>query len=179
MTHDVGVFSAGLLAVSCLHDEGGSAGEGVEPHGSGASLLRVPLPAHGGAVAILDVARSAVLATLDAHTDVVRCMCALPDGGLATGGGPQDRSVRVWARSQWEDQPREERGGDAVPVRREATQTLSAPGYVFALAALPDANPGGSKLFALACASTTQLGSACEALCIFLFCSTKISPIVA
>ena len=103
-----------------------------------------------------------VLAVLHAHADAVRCLHALPDGGLATGGGPEDRTVRIWRRAQWEaDAPADEASADgrepggadhsATRMVREAAQTLHEPGYVFALTSLPDAKPG-SQLFALACA---------------------------
>ena len=116
--------------------------------------LCVP-PSPHGCVCVIDVVRRTVLATLGAHKDVVRCMCALPDGRLATGGGKHDGTVRMWEPSQWQDvgtgQGASADEGAGAPVLATASQVLSEPGYVFAMTVCPDAKPG-SQLFALACA---------------------------
>ena len=161
LTGPPAVLATSLAAATATTDDR------APPHhaaaADGAALLRIPAPASLGYVALVDVARQAVLATLDAHADFVGCMCALPDGSLATAGGKHDGTVRVWARSQWLDEAGGAPGGGGgggggdgggiTPplVLREATQTLSEPGYIFGMAALPDAKPS-SPLFALACA---------------------------
>jgi len=68
-------------------------------NGAGSGVARAYIPTHG--VVLIDMATCVVLAVLTAHTDVVRCMCAMPDGGLVTGGGKRDATVRTWHPSQW------------------------------------------------------------------------------
>lgn len=127
----------------------------------GASVLRVPSAC---AVYVVDVARQVVLVALSAHKDAVRCMCAIPDGGLATGGGKIDATVQIWDPSRWQivmaadaadGVGEEEIGGGAastmLPLVLSEASKLKEPGYVFALAVLPDTKPG-SRLFALAAA---------------------------
>merc|ERR1711920_277547 len=97
------------------------------------------------AVFLVNVLRGTVLAVLDAHKDVVRCMCVLPTG-LATGGGKQDATVRIWETSQWQNATTEA----SAAILSEAS-ALKELGYVFALTVLLDAKPG-SQLFALAAA---------------------------
>ena len=148
--------------------DGATTAEAAAP--PGAAVLDVPRTAHGAPVLVLDALRGHALALLDAHTDLVRCMCAMPDGALLTGGGKHDGTVKVWANALWQNAPRpssaaeDEHGDEGAAVSsggsagaqvsevREATQTLSAPGgYVFGMAILPDAKPGSTQ-FALACA---------------------------
>lgn len=93
---------------------------------------------------LVDVSTRTVLAVLAAHTDIITCICAIPGGGLATGGGKRDATVKIWHPSQWNG----ETEGEAV-VLHEAAQSPLEPGYVFALVTLPDTKPG-SMLFALA-----------------------------
>ena len=130
------------------------AGVGARRLAAGATALDVP---RARAVVVVDVTRAAVAAVLDGHRDAVRCMCALPDGGLATGGGKLDATVRVWGPSQvrggggeGEEGGQEVDQGPALRVVSEGT-TLEKVGYCFALKALPDATPG-SRRFALAAA---------------------------
>ena len=121
------------------------------------------LPASRG-VALIDVARRQVRAFIDAHTDVVHCMCATPDG-LVTGGGKMDARVLMWHALLWQ-QPAAvageaegatvgeapgKAGADDNPVLllTEASQALKEPGYVFRLAVLPDST-AGSNCYALA-----------------------------
>jgi len=142
-----GVLAAALAVHLAVHAPAASA-----PTGDGATLLHVPPTAKGGVV-LVDVGRRAVLATLDAHSDVVCCLRALPNGGLATAGGKHDGTVRVWARTQWESAAEAPATDDdsTLVVVRDPVQTLREPGYVTAMTILPDDKPG-SQLFALACA---------------------------
>mmetsp|Transcript_665 Transcript_665/g.1196 ORF Transcript_665/g.1196 Transcript_665/m.1196 type:complete len:619 (+) Transcript_665:38-1894(+) len=142
--------SRNLLAVST--EARSSLGIAGRQHLPGAVELHVPSAC---VVSVVDVAAHALVAVLNAHQDTVHCMCALPDGGLATGGGKRDATVRVWESSQFRSMT-ETAGGEsgaasATPVLSEAAAKLKEPGYVFALTALPDAKPG-SGLFALAAA---------------------------
>ena len=100
---------------------------------------------------LVDVTARSVLAVLAAHTDVVMCMAALPSGGLATGGGKHDATVKIWKPSQWGEGGAPSAGSEegASLVLREAALSPKEPGYVFALAVLRDTKPG-SRLFALA-----------------------------
>ena len=149
-----GVLAASLTPTA---DEGDRA---AAPEATGgATLIRIPAAAHG-CVAIIDVVARMLLATLAAHSDLVRSMCAMPDGSLATGGGKHDGTVRVWEPKQWtsgEAAPEAPSvdigdGGSTAPtVLPTAAHTLSSPGFVFGMVVLPDAKPG-SQLFALACA---------------------------
>ena len=72
-------------------------------------------------------------------------------GDLATGGGKHDATVKIWQPQQWERDDASAAGSeaDAPPVLCEAALSPKEPGYVFALAVLPDTKPG-SRLFALA-----------------------------
>ena len=143
------ISQPGVCAAALAQFTGAPSGEASSTSPpAGAVLLSVP-PSVNGGVVLVDVDRRAVVAALYAHTGMVRCMCAMPDGGLATGGGKHDGIVRVWGRSQWQSTPTDKSG--YVPVLRDAMQTLREPGYCFGLAILPDAKPG-SQLFALACA---------------------------
>jgi len=137
-----------VLAVALAN--GNSNGEDDDRHLTGtATVLQIPRTASGGVV-LVDVLRRAALHMLDAHADVVRCMCAMPDGGLATAGGKHDGTVRVWGRAQCLGVQDEGSGSTSV-VLTEPEQMLQEPGYVFALAILSDTKPG-SQCFALACA---------------------------
>eukprot|EP00931_Biecheleriopsis_adriatica_P108502 TRINITY_DN82831_c0_g1_i1.p1 TRINITY_DN82831_c0_g1~~TRINITY_DN82831_c0_g1_i1.p1 ORF type:complete len:614 (-),score=116.72 TRINITY_DN82831_c0_g1_i1:5-1846(-) len=115
-------------------------------HSQSAITLGMPL---ARAVVLVDISRSALLAVLNAHSDTVQCMCALPGGGLATGGGKHDASVRVWDPSLWQ-QAANAAEAATTAVSQDAIK-LKEPGYVFALEVLPDTKPG-SQLFALAAA---------------------------
>ena len=132
----------GLLAVSTDVGSRGAAGWPLV----GANALSVPFAC---AVYVVDLAQSTVTVALKAHRDTVRCMSALPNGGLATGGGKHDATVRVWGpfRRQAEGEAVEGDNGQLQTVL-EAT-TLEKLGYCLALKALPDTKPG-SGLFALA-----------------------------
>jgi WD40 repeat protein len=97
------------------------------------------------AIYILNTDSNFVQQTLTGHQDAVICMCALPDGGLATGGGKMDATVRVWDGSQL--------SGSEERVLSESAATLDEVGYVFSLAVLPDSKPPGSQQhYALAAA---------------------------
>ena len=131
--------------------------ESVATHESNCRL-RIPHSAHGACVVIIDVARHVLLASLDAHSDIVRSLCALPDGSLVTAGGRHDGTVRVWDRSTWHRETdgaalataeEDAHGACAVVAVRDSAQTLKEFGYVFGLAILPDAKQG-SELYALA-----------------------------
>lgn len=130
--------------------------EGCTIEGNDASQLRLPGAAvistsRDRAVYVLDMARCCILSTIDAHSDVVRCMCALPGGSLATGGGKHDATTRVWTETQLD--------GNSVAIADGATdgqvltegRILEDVGYVFALVVLPDEKPG-SRHWALAAA---------------------------
>ena len=148
----------GVLAASvapCDTPFGAAAPSGDE---IGTAVLRIPSSACGaaGGVALVNVASQTLLAVLVGHADIVRCLCATPDGDIITGGGKKDAKVRVWHRSQWEPSPAPAGGGAMAPagastalVLTDAAQTLKEPGYSFALTVLPDAKPG-SKHYALA-----------------------------
>jgi len=111
----------------------------------GTAVLEVPRTSgRPGSVVLVDVSTRTVLAVLAAHTDIITCMCAIPGGGLVTGGGKRDATVKIWHPSQWNG----EKEGAAM-VLHEAAQSPLEPGYVFALTTLPDTKPG-STLFALA-----------------------------
>lgn len=78
-------------------------------------------------------------------SDAVECMCALPNGGLLTGGGKLDAKLLLWKQSQLVSD-----GDSKRPLQAEAAQDLSsACGYVFALDILHDLKPGSSQ-FAIA-----------------------------
>lgn len=85
-----------------------------------------------------------------AHSDVVRCICPLPDGSLLSAGGKLDATVRMWNSSVISDavtacESREEE----MRVVSDAT-IMKEPGYVFDLKVLSDSN--GSSVYAIAAA---------------------------
>jgi len=118
---------------------------------SSAKPLQVTNPR---AVFIVDLDRALIRAVLDAHSDVVQCMCSLPTGGLLSGGGKMDATVRVWEASVISPAfllQGEKEGGrveEEGPVLTDARK-LEEPGYVFDLKVLPDSEPG-SKIYAVA-----------------------------
>jgi WD40 repeat protein len=143
---------AGLLAAALRATAVDSNAAAISTLSDGHSQLQVPPSVHGAPVLVLDIHNRTLLATLDAHVDVVRCMCAMPDGALATGGGKRDGKVRVWTRSAWQNESTDDNGDvRGVRVVRESTQTLAEPGFVFDMAMLYDHKPD-SNLMALACA---------------------------
>jgi|AntRauTorckE5430_2_1112549.scaffolds.fasta_scaffold00963_5 WD40 repeat protein len=104
---------------------------------------------HPSAVYIVDLDRGSVRVVLNAHSDAVQCICPLPNGGILTGGGKMDATVRMWDSMAISTalQGNHENSED-VPVLMEA-DTLTELGYVFDLKVLPDAEPS-SCLFAVA-----------------------------
>jgi len=85
-----------------------------------------------------------------AHSDVVRCICPLPDGSLLSAGGKLDATVLMWDSSVISDavtacESREEE----MRVVSDAT-IMKEPGYVFDLKVLSDSN--GSSVYAIAAA---------------------------
>ena len=133
-----------LLAVS-IHAVRNSTQEGIGLISS-ASPLHVTNPR---GVCIIDVDRATVRAVLDAHTDIVQCICPLPDGGILTAGGKMDATVRVWEASIISTALQS--GGEEeedTPVLSEANR-LKEPGYVFDLKVLPDSEPD-SNVYAIA-----------------------------
>ena len=136
-----------LMVVSTDAQQSSTQQAGTRIMSSSATLLNVTNPR---AVFIVDLGKAAVRTVLDAHSDVVRCICPLPNGGILTGGGKMDATVRVWdamaisaALIQGEHANEED-----VPVLTEADK-LKEPGYVFDLKVLPDADPS-STLYAVA-----------------------------
>ncbi|KAL7545713.1 hypothetical protein ACHAWF_009065 [Thalassiosira exigua] len=97
---------------------------------------------------IIDLRRATIKAVLDAHSDTVRCMLALPggSGGLLSAGCKMDATVRIWDASAYAD---DVDAGDEMKVVTGA-KVLKQPGYVFGLKVLPDSN--GSNVYAIAAA---------------------------
>ena len=116
--------------------------------GGGTQQVDVP---QAQAVFVVDATRRCVLAMIRTHVDTVICMCPLPAGGLATGGGKKDGKVQLWAPSQWAQQGGGQVITTPIPTLGEPAFRLHKPGYCFAMVVLPDAKPG-SDLFALAAA---------------------------
>lgn len=112
-----------------------------------AKPLQVTIPR---AVFIVDLTNDSIRAVLNAHSDVVNCICPIPTGGLLTGGGKMDATIRVWESSaiQEDKQASSNEEDVPVPVLTEAKK-LKELGYVFDLKVLPDSEPD-SNLFAIA-----------------------------
>ena len=117
---------------------------------------------HAVLVVRIDRRQPSVVALLAGHSDTVQCMCELPGRALATAGGKHDATVKVWRANQWEGASAHERSAadhtearelecshSGPVVLKQAAEELGEPGYVFAMAVLPDKKPG-SRLFALA-----------------------------
>lgn len=126
-----------------------------------ATKLRVPC---ARAVFVVDIGGQTVLTVLSGHQDTVICMCTLPDGGLATGGGKLDATVQIWEPLKVHGIFRDGHDNDdegvgesgpgiaaRLPVVLSNSRKLKEPGYVFALTVVPDSKHG-SELFALAAA---------------------------
>ncbi len=91
----------GLAGEPHQGEGGGSSGLGVGDSAA-VRMLRVPAAHAPTAVVVVDVVVGALISVLAGHAqDVVRCLCALPDGSLVTGGGKRDASVQLWTRDQW------------------------------------------------------------------------------
>ncbi|CAJ1933904.1 unnamed protein product [Cylindrotheca closterium] len=95
---------------------------------------------------------------LTGHTkDSVICMRSLPDGGLLTGGGKLDATVKLWSASQFSaninamdvDETQVTTIESQQRQLSKCSQTISSLGYVFALEVLPDRMEGSSQ-FAIA-----------------------------
>eukprot|EP00568_Trieres_chinensis_P006571 CAMPEP_0183291630 /NCGR_PEP_ID=MMETSP0160_2-20130417/980_1 /TAXON_ID=2839 ORGANISM="Odontella Sinensis, Strain Grunow 1884" /NCGR_SAMPLE_ID=MMETSP0160_2 /ASSEMBLY_ACC=CAM_ASM_000250 /LENGTH=632 /DNA_ID=CAMNT_0025452463 /DNA_START=15 /DNA_END=1914 /DNA_ORIENTATION=+ len=146
-------LDGGLLAVSTdiMPPQQAISQEGVAT----ASNVALPIPV-ASAVFIVDVLSRSVNVVLNGHKDAVRCMCPLPGGGLATGGGKLDATVRIWGKEQVcasssqhknnEGEGKEE--NSKVPQAFSDSAVLEKMGFVFALKSIPDSKPM-SKLFAL------------------------------
>ena len=124
---------------------------------NGVQIISSATPLHVSnprAVFIVDLDLSSVRIVLDAHSDVVNCICPLPNGGILTGGGKMDATVRVWDAAALSPALRdkvvheEDVVDQPVPVLSEADK-LDEPGYVFDLKVLPDSEPA-SCLYAIA-----------------------------
>lgn len=133
------------VAVSRISDE-----ETLVP--ADAVGLQIPI-ARG--VYIVDTESASVRAILNGHSDRVKCICPLPDGGILTAGGKFDATTQLWCSdalsllkatktSQGEDEDIEE------TVILSKPKKLKYPGYVFDLKVLPDRN--GSNVYAIAAA---------------------------
>ena len=132
------------VAVSRISDE-----EGLVP--ADAVGLQIPI-ARG--VYIVDTESASVRAILNGHSDRVKCICPLPDGGILTAGGKFDATTQLWCSdallkvtktSQGEDEDSEE------TVILSKAKKLKNPGYVFDLKVLPDSK-NGSNVYAIAAA---------------------------
>eukprot|EP00978_Attheya_sp_CCMP212_P006449 scaffold14749_cov39-Attheya_sp.AAC.3 len=88
----------GLLAVSTANDNALHAiTTGRQNFSlSGSTPINTPTPQ---AVFVMDIERRAINVVINAHIDKVICMTALPNGGLVTGGGKMDATVKVWESS--------------------------------------------------------------------------------
>lgn len=85
-----------------------------------------------------------------AHSDVVRCICPLPDGSLLSAGGKLDATVRMWDSLVISDSVKAcESREEEMRVVSDAT-IMKEPGYVFDLKVLSDSN--GSCVYAIAAA---------------------------
>ena len=131
------------VAVSRISDE-----EELVP--ADAVGLQIPI-ARG--VYIVDTESASVRAILNGHSDRVKCICPLPDGGILTAGGKFDATTQLWCSdalwkvtkmSQGEDEDSEE------TVILSKPKKLKNPGYVFDLKVLPDRNC--SNVYAIAAA---------------------------
>jgi WD40 repeat protein len=127
------------------------------PWSSDPSEHLLQMPTDAAAVCIVNVTRRLLLAVITgAHVDSVISMCALPNGGLVTGGGKMDGSCQIWDPDQWHLQSPTD-GDDDAPapltpaLLKKPANRLHEPGYSFALIALPD-KKAASELFALAAA---------------------------
>jgi hypothetical protein len=113
-------------------------------------MLQVPNPQ---AVYLVDLEKALIKVVLNAHSDVVQCICPLPNGGLLSGGGKMDATIRVWEGSVISTAlngkaDTEAKGESEVAVLTEANK-LKELGYVFDLKVLPDSE-AGSNLYAIA-----------------------------
>jgi WD40 repeat protein len=117
---------------------------------SSASPLLVKNPQ---AVFFIDMNNTVVKAIFDAHRDVVKSICPLPDGGLLTAGGKMDATVRLWepksVKMALEMKKSADDENDDVPIFEEC-RILKEPGYVFDLKVLPDSNLNSSYVYAIA-----------------------------
>jgi WD40 repeat protein len=94
--------------------------------------------------------RGTLKTSLVAHTDIVRCICPLPDGSLLSAGGKLDATVRMWDSVIISDAVTTcESSKEGMKVVSDAT-IMKEPGYVFDLKVLSDSN--GSSVYAIAAA---------------------------
>lgn len=108
---------------------------------SSATLLRIPI-ARG--VLLIDMQTKTIKAALNAHKDVVQCICPLPNGSILTAGGKMDAKVCLWKSSDITNAL----SGDEATTLTEAKE-MKEPGYVFDLQVVPDSDPT-SNVFAIA-----------------------------
>lgn len=87
---------------------------------------------------------------LDAHTDIVKCICPLPDGGMLTAGGKMDATTRLWDSLVISNAIQSSNSSDDKLNVVSDAKVMKQPGYVFDLKVLPDSN--GSSAYAVAAA---------------------------
>jgi WD40 repeat protein len=128
------------VAVSRISDE-----ETLVP--ADAVGLQIPI-ARG--VYIVDTESASVRAILNGHSDRVKCICPLPDGGILTAGGKFDATTQLWCSDALLKATKTEDEDSEETVILSKPKKLKNPGYVFDLTVLPDKN--GSDVYAIAAA---------------------------
>merc|ERR1711971_340556 len=115
-------------------------------------------------VFIIDIENGGIIkGILNAHTDIVRCICPLPDGSILTAGGKMDATVRMWESSDIEeilqhnkkdddddDDDDQQSSFSTLPSLVTNAKILKYPGYVFDLKVLQDSNDDSNNVFAVA-----------------------------
>jgi WD40 repeat protein len=107
------------------------------------SVAQLHIPIARG-VLLIDMQTKTIRAALNAHKDVVQCICPLPDGSILTAGGKMDAKICHWKSSDIANAL----SGDEATILTEA-KAMQEPGYVFDLQVLRDSDPT-SKVFAIA-----------------------------
>ena len=128
-----------ILAVSISPDQG----QQEDAPSQSATLLRTSI---SKGVLLIDMQQKTIRTVLNAHNDVVRGICPLPNGDVLTAGGKMDAKVLMWDRDEIIGRDED----SAVLTLTHAIQ-LKAPGYVFDLQVLRDSDPT-SNVFAIAAA---------------------------
>jgi WD40 repeat protein len=101
-----------------------------------------------GSVVLIDVIQSSIQVVLQGHTDLIPVVLSLPNGGLLTGGGKNDATVKVWDKDLLTSN---EDVTILVNTSAASAQHLAEPGYIFDACVLKDLKEG-EEGFGLACA---------------------------
>jgi WD40 repeat protein len=84
---------------------------------------------------LIDIDTKTVRTVLNAHSDVVHCICPLPDGSILTAGGKMCAKVLLWDNNDISNAVQSEETVVLAGAKR-----MKEPGYVFDLQVLRDSD---------------------------------------